>query len=258
MQKAFIRHNSWLPIVALWALFTACQPQETLKDKAQAIVDAAIAAHGGAAYNQLHIAFTFRDRDYVVYRNQGAFRYERLFTREDDSARVADLLTNEGFERRVNGELVALPAKDSLAYANSVNSVVYFLLLPYFLNDPAVYKTYLGEVTLKGEPYEKVQVTFSEDGGGVDHEDVYIYWFHATRHTLDYLAYSFLVNNGGARFREAIQPRVVSGVLFLDYINYKPTSETYALATLDSLFEAGQLEVLSRIENLEIRPVQNP
>jgi hypothetical protein len=87
---------------------------------------------------------------------------------------------------------------------------------------------------------------------------VYIYWFHATRHTLDYLAYSFLVNNGGARFREAIQPRVVSGVLFLDYINYKPTSETYALATLDSLFEAGQLEVLSRIENLEIRPVQNP
>ena len=34
-------------------------------------------------------------------------------------------------------------------------------------------------------------VTFAQDGGGRDWQDRYVYWLHPSRHTLDYLAYSY-------------------------------------------------------------------
>lgn len=92
----------------------------------------------------------------------------------------------------------------ALKYYNSVNSVHYFAYLPQGLNDKAVQKELLGEVVLKGEPYYKVRVTFAQEGGGNDYEDVFIYWFHKQKFTMDYLAYEFHVDGGGMRFREAV------------------------------------------------------
>ena len=75
------------------------------------------------------------------------------------------------------------------------------------LGDPAVQPRYLGVDTLQGEPYHEIEVTFRQDGGGRDYEDRFIYWIHPERHTMDYLAYGFHIDDGGARFREATQER---------------------------------------------------
>jgi len=140
------------------------------------------------------------------------------------------------------------------SYAESVNSVHYFVALPLGLNDDAVNQQYLGKVQIKGKTYHKVQISFIEDGGGVDFEDVFIYWFNETNYRLEYLAYQYHVNGGGIRFRQAINSRRVSGVLFHDYINYKADHKQVLLADTDALFEAGRLEELSRIitENVSI------
>jgi len=165
------------------------------------------------------------------------------------------VLNNKGLFREINGQKVSLSPKDSSAYSNSVNSVLYFALLPYFLNDPAVNATYLGEADIKGEPYHEIMVTFSKEGGGKDHEDEFVYWIHQERHTMDYLAYNYLTDGGGARFREAYNTRTVEGIRFADYINYKPEGDSRDVATFDSLFEAGKLEELSRIdsENVQVK-----
>jgi hypothetical protein len=222
--------------------------------KAQIVVDQAIAAHGGEKFENLQIAFDFRGRHYTAVRQGGSYTYTRSFT--DSTGRVEDRLNNEGFLRQVNGRPVALPEERKQAFSRSVNSVIYFALLPFGLNDPAVRKQYLGETTLKQRPYYKVKVTFAQEGGGDDYEDEFIYWINQKTHAVDYLAYSFQTDGGGIRFRQAYRPRVVAGLRFQQYINYEPAHQPVSLAELDKLFVAGQLKELSRIELENIRPLE--
>lgn len=217
-------------------------------DKAQLIIDQAIKAHGGDRFDNMSLSFDFRDRHYTALRKNGSYEYTREFT--DSLGRVKDVLSNEGFYRMVNGNRVELPDEKANAYSNSVNSVIYFALLPFGLNDAAVNKEYMGEVKVKGQSYLKIKVTFDQEGGGSDHEDEYMYWIHPERHTVDYLAYSFSVNEGGMRFREARIVRNIKGILFADYVNYETVSDTIALEHLDTAFENAGLKKLSDI-NLE-------
>lgn len=249
----------------VFALFSyACHPQHddaqhddaqhdsTEQNEAQRIIDQAIDVHGGDQLENTHISFDFRKRHFEVDMHQGQYQYESFF--EDSLGSVHDVLNNQRFTREVNGEKISLSAEDSIAYKNSLNSVIYFALLPYFLNDPAVNKKLLGETMIKGEPYDEIQVTFEQEGGGSDHEDVYIYWIHQEDKTMDYLAYSFHVNEGGTRFREAYNIREIEGIRFADYINYESTAEAFALEDYETLFEEGKVEELSRIEleNVEV------
>ena len=216
-------------------------------DKAQEVVDRAIAAHGGGLFDSATFSFTFRGRLYKRMRSGGSYQFERIFINPDDSTQeVRDILTNEGLTREINGAVAAIPDTMAFKYANSVNSVIYFAVLPYRLNDGAVFKKYLGEVDIKGKTYDKVQVTFAEEGGGKDFDDIFIYWFNQDTHQLDYLAYKYETDGGGIRFREALNPRRVGGLLFQDYVNYK-MDKRLPLETADSLFEAGELEKLSEI-----------
>ncbi|MEO0474056.1 MAG: DUF6503 family protein, partial [Bacteroidota bacterium] len=72
-------------------------------------------------------------------------------------------------------------------------------------------------------------------------------------HSLDFLAYSYETEGGGYRMREAINRRMINGVLVQDYINYKPVDEeNVVLEELDQVYEKGGLEELSRIINEEV------
>ena len=98
-------------------------------------------------------------------------------------------------------------------------------------------------------------MTFSKEGGGTDFEDTFVYWIAKTTYHVDYLAYSYAVEGGGIRFREAYNPRTVEGIRFVDYNNYKPASLAIPLTDLDSIFQQNELELLSKIEteNVEVR-----
>lgn len=248
----------YLAVAALGGiLFAACQSSETttqtaepkkLTDSAQWVIDQAIARHGGEAYQDYSLEFDFRGRHYTVQEHADQYTYVREWT-TDTTGTMRDVLTNAGFIRREDGERVTLSAEDSAKYANSVNSVAYFVRLPQGLNDPAVFKRYAGQVAIKGDTYHKVRVTFSEEGGGTDHDDVFYYWVHTQHHTVDYLAYYYHTDGGGSRFREAINPRELSGMLILDYVNYTYTGDSVAVADYDRAFDEGRVKELSRIIN---------
>jgi hypothetical protein len=219
--------------------------------EAQRIIEQAIQTHGGDRYKNHEIQFDFRDRTYSSKRKGGIYTYERIFV-DSTGQKTVDILTNNSFTRKIDDQVVEVPDSMQDKYSSSINSVIYFALLPYFLLDPAVNKEYLGTSHIKGEPYHKVKITFNQEGGGEDFEDEFIYWFHETKHTLDYLAYSYKTDGGGARFRAAYNPRVIGGIRFMDYSNYKPNPETRYILNFDSLFAAGQLEKLSEIETKNI------
>jgi len=195
------------------------------KLNAQVIIDEAIKKHGGDNYNNAHFAYDFRKNHFEYHYDNGVFRYE-LHSKD---GKTKDILTNEGFKRLVNGEELQLPDKKRKAYSNTVNSVHYFVFLPSFLNDAAVNKKLIGETTIKGKEYYKIRVTFDEEGGG----------------------YSFLVNGGGVRFRSAFNKRMIGGILFQDYVNFKHDKDT-PVEELDALFNENKLIQVSQIETENI------
>ncbi|TVZ25341.1 hypothetical protein JM83_0245 [Gillisia sp. Hel_I_86] len=240
----------YLLIFALLVLFTACQ-NEKEQLSAEEIINKTIANAGGDNYKNATIEFKFRDNKYKSVRNGGEFLLEREI--RDSLGTIRDVVSNTGYKRFLNDSLVTVPDSMVVKYTGSINSVHYFAHLPYGLNDKAVNKKLEGDSEINGMPYYQLKVTFSQDGGGADHHDEFLYWIHKENFTIDYLAYKFHVNEGGLRFRKAYNPRVIKGIRFVDYKNYVQEDFNTDLCQLDELFEEGKLELLSKIETEDIR-----
>ena len=219
----------------------------------QEIIDRAIEVSGGERYKTHSFEFFFRGRMYRLTRENG----ERMLWRHTftDSGEVLDKKTPKGLERYWEGRRI--PIADSMArkFGNSVNSVHYFAYLPNGLNDKAVKKEWLGQSNVKQQGYDVVQISFQQTGGGEDFEDIFHYWFNQETGKPDYLAYEYHTDGGGIRFRVAGNERYVNGIRFVDYKNYKPVKKRVALHQLDSLYEAGALELLSEIKLDSIRVI---
>ena len=220
-------------------------------DKAQQVVDQAIAAHGCELLSDATVSFDFRGRTYAVSKNQNNYIYTRAWT-DSTGYTVDSLLNSTELIRYTNGGLVAVSEEMKGKYANSVNSVLYFFQLPCLLNDPAVIKKYAGEISIEGQVYDQIEVRFMAQGGGEDFEDVYMYWFNKKTLRMDYLAYNYQVEGGGTRFRKAINQRSIDGYLVQDYINYKAEDKFLPLTTLPGLLEEGKLKELSKILNTDV------
>ena len=220
-------------------------------ETAQEIVSRSVEAYGGSKMYKSDIAFDFRDIHYRSYSNEGMMSYERTFE-HDSLGSVHDVLNNDGFTRKVNDEVVTLDEEWTARYTRSVNSVIYFFRIPFNLDDPSVSKSRLDDTQINGRDYYKIYITFSEEGGGEDFDDSFIYWIDKETFYIDYMAYSYSTDGGGMRFREAINPRIVNDLRVVDYINYAPIDEKIPLEDLEALFIEGNLEELSRIENENI------
>lgn len=225
---------------------------------ANEIINKSIEVSGGERFSRSSLKFEFRDIYYQALRKNHEFLLVRVLVKDNDS--IFDMLSNVGFERYNNKEFIKL--EDSLVtkYKASVNSVHYFSVLPYGLNDNAVNKTLLGEEQIKSKNYYIIQVTFNQEGGGEDYEDVFVYWIDKETFKIGYLAYSYNEEDGvGMRFREAYNERYIKGLRFVDYNNYKSENDTIKLFNLGKAFEKNQLKLLSKIElkNVAVELINN-
>lgn len=225
---------------------TNCQTS----DKATTIIEKSIQAHGGEMYQQAKIDFDFREKHYQYINKSGRFEYSRTF-KDSAGQEIQDILTNEGLIRTINGKKMDLTEEEVYKYSYSLNSVIYFMFLPFKLRDPAVVKEYLGEESIKGKKYHKILVYFKQEGGGEDFQDKYVYWINTEDFFIDYFAYSYIVNKGGTRFRAAFNRREVEGITFQDYHNLGAEVDT-DVKIMGKLFEKGELKEISEIENVGI------
>ena len=235
-----------LTIIFIIALVLYSCGNTESSNPADEIINKTIEVSGGQKFSVSTIEFDFRDRHYKAIRNKGMFHYERAFN--DSIGAFKDVLTNSDYARFLNNEPFNVHDTMAVKYARSVNSVHYFSVLPYGLNDEAVNKTFIEKLMIKGEVYNKIKVTFNENGGGEDYEDVFVYYVNTKTNKIDYLSYIYFVDGGGIRFREAYNERYVNGLRFVDYNNYKSESEDVDLLALDQLFEKDELILLSKIE----------
>ncbi len=241
-----ITKTIFLFVVLIW--FSTCAQNQT--PTAQEIIDNSILAHGHEKFGQLHLEFTFRDYHYVLHRDAKQTTYSRQT--EIDSVSIKDVYpTNDKLIRYVNGQIIEL--NDSMVdlHQNSLNAVMYFMELPFKLNDPPVIKQFKGESWIDNKQYYSIEVTFQKNQ---THQDVYYYWIHQESYLIDYLAYSFQNDGGGTRFRKAVNRRNIDGVIFQDYENYRPVEKFVPLESLPDLFIQNQLILVSHIlkENISM------
>lgn len=251
-------------LTTLLVLVAGCQSSENSPEQhpsAAAIVDSAVAAHGGEVLDHAVVSFIFRGDRYRIRQNEGQFHYRRTYTDSLDRT-VRDGLTNDGMYRVVDGDTVSLSDEERSSLHLTVNSVSYFTLLPHPLQDSAVQPEYTGRDTIDGTPYHRIRVTFQQEGGGQDWEDVFMYWFRTDTYAMDYLSYAFGLapdeTDTGTRFREAYNVRHINGVRMADYMNYTSDTLSYdRMAQYPTLWAQDALELVSRIEidSVEVQPL---
>ena len=219
--------------------------------KEKQIIEKSMQVYG---WNQkeFSIVFDFRDYKYKLTRKPNFFSYQRSILRE--GVLIKDVMTSNTKLKRYLDE-IPLKLSDSLKdiYSNSLNSVMYFFQLPRPLNDPAVIANYKGEKTISNKVYWALEVKFQEKDGGKDFQDEFRYWIDPKSGHIDYLAYSYLTEGGGTRFRKAKNVRENNGFIFQDYTNFRPVKKFTSLDSLPILYERGKLILVSEIENKNIK-----
>ncbi len=234
-------------LLSFTILLLSCKEKVPNGFTAQNIVDKSLQASGGTLIGNSKITFDFRDKRYKAIRANGQFELMRKF--HDSTGTIFDVLTNEHFKRTLDEKVVQVPDAMALRYSASINSVHYFSVLPFGLNDEAVKKEKLKDMSIKDTLYHTIKITFVAKGGGEDFEDVFLYWIHPKTFKLDYFAYSYNEIDGvGMRFREAYNERFLKGIRFVDYNNYKSEIKKSDLLDMPGLFEKGELQLLSKIE----------
>lgn len=218
---------------------------------AQEIVDNSRSFYGGSLWDNTHLEFQFRKHRYTLFRKAN----QTVYTRSTLTApKVVDSLFGSGlFRRSVANQAVALSDSLQEVYSESVNSVLYFFQIPRVLNDDAVIKERLADIQLQGKKYHTLKITFRQHGGGNDFEDEFRYWINTKSFAVDYLAYNYITDGGGVRFRSVSERFEKYGMRFQNYINYKPLQKDTPLDSLPGLFTAKQLIEVSQIDNLQIK-----
>lgn len=237
-----IKNTISLLLMAFALSFCSTAEKPTDK-KAKEIIEMCVATHGGKNYQNMDVSFDFRKYRVSIKNKNILFEYERI-TQDSLKNTVRDLLNNEGFMRDINGTQQTLTAKEVDKYKEGLNSVAYFVLLPFKLTDAGAHLAHIGTIKIGDQSYDKIKVWFSENGGGKDYQDVFCYWINQNTHTLDYMAYA----NGGPRFRKATKRETVGGIIFQDYENYEILDKTIPTYEYDNVFVAGKAQLLSKIE----------
>ena len=231
----------------------ACQVGE---ETPSSIVARSIELYGGDLFKESRIRFDFRGAPFEVVQEGGRYRYQRVLT-DSVGGTVTEVMENEGSWAEIRGTRVELSPDQIYELETAVNSVVYFGFLPFRLDDSAVILLDLGDAVVSGERYHKIEVTFEREGGGVDWDTRFVFWIHGDTATLDYFAYRYSRDGGGARFRRAVNRREVGGLLIQDYENYAGTPEPDDISEFDRALDQGAVELLSMVEleDVEVIPV---
>ncbi len=218
------------------------------------IVDRAIEHHGGELFEQSRVRLTVASRS-------GSFDVEQVADGDRLEQRIrASNGSDERVYRRDNMALKVTEAgqpmeMDETEHARAesyVNQRMYFLFLPYKLNDPGTWKEDEGLEEWDGRQLHRVRITF-EPGTSAGADSAYVYWFDPETARLEQFAYDYSEGTG-LRFRTLHNYRRIGGLLFYDADNYGLNTPDGGL-TVDDITPAYVEEELPLVSQIEHRDI---
>jgi hypothetical protein len=219
------------------------------------IVDRSIEHHGGDRYRHSRSSLTICSKSgcFDLMATIDGDRYEYDVRDEGGEAARRVMASNDRVERWQGGEPVALDAESEQRARDFANARVYFVFLPYRLNDPSVHKQDLGLERWGDRELHKVRVSFAP-GSSTDAGDVYLYWFDPASGRLEQFAYSFGSGDGaGVRFRELANYRRVGGLLFFDQRNLGYEGPGVRVEVVTPQFVAKEMREVSMVTLREVQ-----
>lgn len=222
------------------------------RPEGEALLRQARKAHGADRLEHATVEFALDGARFRVERDGERFAYARTWA--DRSGLVfRDVLTAEGLERTIDGRAVGLGEAARREAATALRAAVYLALLPFSLDGAAEEALVLTPDTLSGQAYERVALPLDRAAPGLDERGRLVLWIHPERHTVDYLAYRYAADGGGARFRAAYEPRTVEGVRFANHYEFSGDLLEVPVEGLGQFYERGELNFLGRVELDSVR-----
>lgn len=171
---------------------SATEPLETDKVSAEypELLTKALEAHGSLA----------------LWNNKGTMQYDlKMANSELIETHIIDLrnrnvrINGEGFTIGMDGQNVWSSPSNEATGKNSPrfyhNLFFYFFSIPFVLADPGINYEDLGEVTMMGNTYGALSVSFNEGVGDAD-KDLYIGYFNPETFQLEVLLYTVTYYSG--------------------------------------------------------------
>lgn len=252
------------PLVLAAALLTACTgpdpepeprpaPPPGTSDRLE-IVDRAIEFHGGALFEQSRVRLTVASRSgsFDVDSLADGHRFKQRIRASNGSDEREYRRDNAVLEVTEGGQPMEMDETERARAESSVNQRMYFLFLPYKLNDPGTYKEDEGLEEWNGRQLHRVRVTF-EPGTSDGADSAYVYWFDPETARLEQFAYDYSEGTG-LRFRVLTNYRRIGDLLFYDADNYGLNTRDGGL-TVDDINPAYVEEELPLVSRIELRDI---
>ncbi len=208
-------------LILVWIVSFGLGSASAKAEEVGELVDRAVVYHGGEIFRQSLSSFQvcsksgcYRVRSRI---DGGLFELEAEGPVRDGRRRVR--ITNDTVEYWHDGALREVTGDRAQSLRNWVMARVYFVNLPFRLDDESVRLQDLGVETWGGRDLRKVKVTFVP-GSSSGADDEFLYWFDPATARLEQFAYSFSGNPGGLRFRRGFNYRREGGLLFFDQENW--------------------------------------
>ena len=217
------------------------------------VVDKAITFHGGPRFEQSETQLRMCSKSgcYEITSRIEGGRFDLQVEGPVAGARRRARITNDRVEAWQGDTPMDLSQRESQSIRDWVMARVYFIFLPFRLNDDSVWKEDLGSEMWDGRALRKVKVTFVP-GSSSGADDEFLYWFEPDTGRLAQFAYSFAGNPGGLRLRRAFNYRRVGGILFFDQENWGLDGPGL---TVDDISPGGQTD-WQRISTVTVEAIR--
>ena len=255
--------GAWLALVAAAALLACAGPEPASEPRPVAppgtsdrleIVDRAIEHHGGELFESSRVRLTVASRSgsFDVDSTTDGDHFEYVIRDSEESDEREYRRDNRALEVTESGEPMDMDEREQVRAESYVNQRMYFLFLPYKLNDPGTFKEDQGLEEWNGRQLNRVRVTF-EPGSSAGADSAYVYWFDPETARLEQFAYDYSAGTG-LRFRTLRNYRRIGGLLFYDADNYGLNTPDGGL-TVDDITPAYVEEELPLVSQIELRDV---
>lgn len=217
------------------------------------IVDRAITFHGGDRFQDSEATFDLCSRSgcFSVRSkiNGGLFEFEVGGPVRGVQRRV--IASNSDLRLWLDGVPSPVSEDREQQLRDWVMARVYFVFLPFRLNDASVIKRDEGVSNWEGRQLHKITVTFVA-GSSTDADDEFAFWFDPASGRLEQFAYSFRGRPGGIRFRRLFNYRRVGGILFYDQENWGLDGDGLEVESIDP----GLVRSMERISTVTVSNVE--